>query len=80
MRKLIIKINIGFLQSISPGVVRTELRENNYTTLDEKETEARKLRPALNSEDITQGVLYVLSTPPHVQVHELTIKPVGEAF
>lgn len=36
--------------------------------------------PILQSEDISAAVLYVLGTPPHVQVHELTIKPIGEAF
>lgn len=34
----------------------------------------------LQSEDISEAVLYVLGTPPHVQVHELTIRPVGEKF
>jgi NADP+-dependent farnesol dehydrogenase len=34
----------------------------------------------LETEDIANAVLYVLGTPPHVQVHELTIKPVGERF
>lgn len=55
--------------------------------------------PHLKSEDISAAVVYVLGTPPHVQVnhteqlviivfktfscyqvHELTIKPVGERF
>lgn len=36
--------------------------------------------PLLQSEDISEAVLYVLGTPPHVQVHELIIKPIGEAF
>lgn len=34
----------------------------------------------LHSEDISQGVLYAIATPPHVQVHELTIKPIGETM
>jgi len=36
--------------------------------------------PALKAQDISDGVIYALTTPPHVQVHELTIKPVGEPF
>ena len=36
--------------------------------------------PKLECEDIANAVLYVLGTPSHVQVHELTIKPVGEHF
>jgi len=39
-----------------------------------------KEMPALKAKDIADGVLYVLSTPAHVQVHELTIKPIGEMF
>jgi NADP+-dependent farnesol dehydrogenase len=37
-----------------------------------------KKMPFLKSEDIADSVLYVLSTAPHVQVHELMIKPIGE--
>lgn len=32
----------------------------------------------LKAEDISRAVLFTLSTPPHMQVHEMIIKPVGE--
>lgn len=57
------------ITSISPGTVKTEIADFSKAEL-----------PVLNPEDIAQAVLYVLSTPPHVQVHELIIKPVGERF
>lgn len=57
--------------SISPGVVRTDIVEGLHSSDG---------FPMLESEDIAKAVIYVLGTPPHVQVHELTIKPVGEAF
>uniref|UniRef100_A0A182MNA0 Dehydrogenase n=1 Tax=Anopheles culicifacies TaxID=139723 RepID=A0A182MNA0_9DIPT len=57
--------------SISPGGVRTEILDD--ATLPED-------MPLLESEDISEAVLYVIGTPPHVQVHELTIKPIGEMF
>ncbi|KAJ8959868.1 hypothetical protein NQ318_011603 [Aromia moschata] len=38
------------------------------------------LEGALKPEDIADGAVYVLSTPPHVQIQELTIKPVGESL
>ncbi|XP_055843412.1 farnesol dehydrogenase-like [Episyrphus balteatus] len=55
--------------SISPGGVRTEILpkeayENNSTVLE--------------AEDVSQAVLFAISTPKHVQVLELIIKAVGE--
>ncbi|XP_023714644.1 farnesol dehydrogenase-like [Cryptotermes secundus] len=54
--------------SLSPGLVRTEMPPEKF--LD--------TCPSLNPEDIADGVLYVLGVPPHVQIHELTIIPVGQ--
>ncbi|KAJ3651587.1 hypothetical protein Zmor_017617 [Zophobas morio] len=63
--------------SVSPGLVVSEM-----TVLSKDISEERKklfeVRPILQAEDIADGVVYVLSTPEHVQVLELTIKPVGE--
>lgn len=65
------------LQSVSPGGVETEFVEAaNLGTLES----IKDRFPMLNSEDISDAVLYVLSTPPHVQVHELIIKPIGESI
>lgn len=56
--------------SISPGMVETGFRGgNDHASI-----------PMLKSEDVSSAVLYVLGTPPHVQVHELVLKPVGEMF
>ncbi|KAJ3660789.1 hypothetical protein Zmor_005220 [Zophobas morio] len=52
---------------------------NGYHTSDDPKTkEIISKFPFLKAEDIADSVLYVLATPPHVQVHELMIKPVGE--
>ncbi|XP_011492952.2 farnesol dehydrogenase-like [Aedes aegypti] len=56
--------------SISPGMVETEILPDSI----------RSTMPILKSEDISEAVLYVLGTPPRVQVHELTIKPIGETM
>ncbi|XP_058834860.1 farnesol dehydrogenase-like [Topomyia yanbarensis] len=56
--------------SISPGVVRTEMTPEDIA----------KIAPALEAEDIANAIVYVLGTPPRVQIHELIIKPVGENF
>ncbi|XP_017475546.1 PREDICTED: farnesol dehydrogenase-like, partial [Rhagoletis zephyria] len=55
--------------SVSPGFVDTEIVPDTFQS-----------DCMLNPEDISAGILYALGTPPHVQVHELTIKPVGEAY
>jgi len=46
------------LQSLSPGLVKTEMPPQEFLDIS----------PYLNPEDIADGVLYVLGTPPHVQV------------
>nr|XP_019527683.2 farnesol dehydrogenase-like [Aedes albopictus] len=58
--------------SISPGMVRTDILPHFITS--------QNVVPLLEPEDIANAIIYVLSTPPRVQVHELTIKPVGESF
>ncbi|CAH0696862.1 unnamed protein product [Spodoptera exigua] len=55
--------------SVSPGLVNTSL---NVVTEDTAEM------PALRPEDIADACLYVLSTPPTVNINELTITPVTE--
>uniref|UniRef100_A0A1I8Q7X6 Dehydrogenase n=1 Tax=Stomoxys calcitrans TaxID=35570 RepID=A0A1I8Q7X6_STOCA len=57
------------ISSLSPGVVDTDIVPDNFRHL-----------PKLKAEDISAGVMYILATPPHVQVHELIIKPLGEPF
>lgn len=53
------------IQSISPGVTRTEI------FYDEQLSEFEKNKvPFLEVEDISNAVLYALGTPPHVQVNE----------
>ncbi|XP_068902387.1 farnesol dehydrogenase-like [Tenebrio molitor] len=65
------------ITSVSPGLVESELTTLNKTQSPERKAMLEKM-PILKSEDIADGVVYALSTPEHVQIHELTIKPVGE--
>ena len=48
-------------QSVSPGLVKTEMPGEQLL----------KSHPCLDAVDIANGVLYVLGTPPHVQVNIL---------
>ncbi|KAK9869640.1 hypothetical protein WA026_003385 [Henosepilachna vigintioctopunctata] len=60
------------VSSVSPGPTDTEIFEvsgwHGLTT---------RGSPFLKPEDIADAVVFVLSTPPHVQVHDMIVKPVG---
>uniref|UniRef100_A0A1I8N4V0 Short chain dehydrogenase n=1 Tax=Musca domestica TaxID=7370 RepID=A0A1I8N4V0_MUSDO len=58
------------ITSLSPGAVHTEINQSSEEIPPEF--------PILQPEDIANAALFCLQTPPHVQIHELTIKPVGE--
>lgn len=63
--------------NVSPGIVRTNIghaagRKDADTFYD--------TRPCLEPENISEGVIYMLSTPFNVNVTQITIKPVGERF
>ncbi|XP_060523996.1 farnesol dehydrogenase-like [Cylas formicarius] len=66
------------ITSVSPGLVDTEILQASFG--DAFDTGSLDLTCALRSEDIADAVLYALSTPPHVQVSEVTVQPVGEKF
>lgn len=76
------------LQSISPGAVKTELAQASAKAsnlkledlIDEKMKALMANMPILEPKDIADSVIYTLSTPPHVQVHEIIIRPVGGTF
>ncbi|XP_011185396.1 farnesol dehydrogenase [Zeugodacus cucurbitae] len=57
--------------SISPGAVDTEIIASEIRELLAN-------APFLQPEDVADALIYCLQTPPHVQIHELTIKPIGE--
>lgn len=60
------------MTSISPGAVRTDIF-NDPDVLN-------KAIPFLEAEDIANSIVHVISTPKHVEIKELTIKPLGERF
>ncbi|XP_046865320.1 farnesol dehydrogenase-like [Drosophila willistoni] len=61
------------ITSVSPGAVDTEIIPENVK-------KAVTVFPKLRSEDVADAVTYCIQTPPNVQIHELTIKPIGEKF
>ncbi|XP_016936849.2 farnesol dehydrogenase [Drosophila suzukii] len=58
--------------SIQPGWVATEIVP--------EETKVKLGEVILQAEDVAQAVLYALSTPPHTQVEQITLRAVGEYF
>jgi len=66
------------ISSISPGMVDTEIFNPNNATAETREAVANI--PKLEPRDVAEAVKFVISTPPHVQIHELIIKSVGEPF
>ncbi|XP_068086562.1 farnesol dehydrogenase-like [Anabrus simplex] len=62
------------ITSVSPGVVNTDI----FNTSPRIDANMFYSLPNLNSEDVADAVIYAISTPPHVQIHEIIIKPVGE--
>ncbi|CAB3376392.1 Hypothetical predicted protein [Cloeon dipterum] len=67
------------ITSISPGLVRTEIMVASGLC-EENAAKVYSRSPCLESEDVANGLLYVLSTPPHVQIHELTMQPTGDPY
>ena len=70
------KIRVGM---ISPGLVATGFRERATHGAFKYESYFEKYQPLLPS-DIADAALYMLSTPPHVQVQDILITPMGQAL
>lgn len=83
------------MQSLSPGTVTTDMTNTDNYDIDPATVEKYKHIKCLQPNDIANAVMYVLSTPPHLQVKniheklciltflqidELTIRAVGETY
>nr|CAD7594227.1 unnamed protein product [Timema genevievae] len=67
--------------SESSSLVRTEFVRNLYKEHPQKEEKVARFFPdikLLTSEDIAQTVLYCLASPPHMQVHDIIMRPRGQ--
>ncbi|KAJ8964928.1 hypothetical protein NQ317_015394 [Molorchus minor] len=67
------------ITSLSPGLVDTEIIREDIKNLEIVQ-KAYTEKAILDPRDIADGVIYALSTPPHVQIQELTIRTVIEFF
>ncbi|CAH1184552.1 unnamed protein product [Phyllotreta striolata] len=66
------------VSSVSPGFVETEIFQAGGYTQDEEMNKLLGTLPSLKAEDVANAVLYVLGTPPNVQVTDLLVTPLGE--
>ena len=62
------------VSQISPGLVESEFKGRAMKNMEEAKAFYAS-NPVLNSDDISQSVLYLLSTPQHVSVHDILIRP-----
>ncbi|KAJ8929472.1 hypothetical protein NQ314_017852 [Rhamnusium bicolor] len=68
------------ITSISPGATETEFIESSNINPADDGQLSKAFKTVLKSEDVADAIIYALSTPPHVQIQELTIKPINEEF
>lgn len=65
------------ITQISPGVVETEFfeRKSGKKTADK----LFKSFKCLEAENVADSVIYAMSAPPHVQVHDILLRPTAQA-
>jgi 17beta-estradiol 17-dehydrogenase / 3beta-hydroxysteroid 3-dehydrogenase len=64
---------------VSPGLTATEFRERATGGKFTYESYFKDYQPLL-PQDVAQAVLYILSTPPYVQVHDILLSPMGQGL
>lgn len=62
-------------QCISPGLVETQFAFRLYDKDPERAAATYEQIKCLKAEDVAEAVIYVLSTPPHVQIGDIQMRP-----
>ena len=65
------------VSAISPGFVETEFAAV-YHQSEERARATYARYKVLEANDVAEGVLYLLSQPPHVQIHDLLMRPTAQ--
>ena len=60
--------------ALSPGYVQTEFAERWHRSAD-KASATYSQYPCLQPDDVAEALLYLLGQPPHVQVHDILMRP-----
>ena len=75
LRQELRKLDSGIrVSEISPGFVETEFAAV-YHGSEEAARQTYTRMKVLEPEDIANAVVYVLSQPPHVQIHDILVRP-----
>ena len=74
MRALDLPIRVAM---VSPGDTETEFVARMLRSR-QAAADAKPPYRQLDADDVAQAVLYILKTPPHVAVHEVLLRPVGQ--
>ena len=61
--------------AISPGLVETEFQSVMYPDNPDKAEAIKRSVKCLESEDISSAVSYIISCPPHMQIHDILLRP-----
>lgn len=78
LRKELRELNSGIrIGSISPGFVETEFAINFHKS-SEKAEEIYSQYRVLSPDDVAHALIYMLSQPSHVQVHDLLLRPTSQ--
>ncbi|KAK7864262.1 hypothetical protein R5R35_009525 [Gryllus longicercus] len=65
------------ITEICPGNVKTDIWSGLTSMTSDQ---VYKEFPYLEAEDVADTVLYVISAPAHVQIHDIIVRPVGEVW
>ena len=65
--------------SVDPGMVETEFSEVRFHGDTERAHQAYQNFPPLKAEDIAETVLFCATRPPHVNIHDVLIRPQDQA-
>jgi len=75
LRQELHKLESGIrVSAISPGLVETEFAAVYYGAEEAAQKTYTRMK-VLEADDIANAVVYVLSQPPHVQVHDILVRP-----
>uniref|UniRef100_A0A0K2UHW2 Dehydrogenase/reductase SDR family member 11like [Strongylocentrotus purpuratus] n=1 Tax=Lepeophtheirus salmonis TaxID=72036 RepID=A0A0K2UHW2_LEPSM len=71
------------IAAISPGLVDTEFIPAMYKDKSPQELEAlketvRTTMTSLTPQEVVNTLLYIMSTPPHIQIHDVIIRTAGK--